>query len=310
MTVFEAKRQLAAELAAVSPTARLDADCIMQHILGCDKTRLLMLHGQELSPQQHKALLAAAAQRRTGLPIAYITGHKEFYGLDFTVTPDVLIPKPDTELLVEHAVAAVQAAQEAQNNAPHSPCFIADICTGSGCIAVSVLHSLAAGAVYAALTDISPAALDVARTNAERLLTPAQLERMQFLQGDLLEPLQQAGSVQQFDMILSNPPYIPAADVDDLLKDGRSEPRLALDGDCGASTDGLGIIRRLIPQVYAHLKQGGLFLLETGEYNAKAAAALLTACGFSDVTIYKDMAGQLRLVEGRRQDKDFRQAKV
>ena len=333
----------------------------------------LFLHNDDvLTPEQDAAFDSALKKRLGGLPVAYITGEKEFYGRTFFVTQDVLIPKPDTELLVEKAVAYAKAllsvgrdsgagrvceadvGSEAGRGANSGRQFrFADICTGSGCIAISVLSELAGDAfacVHADATDISEAALAVARKNAESLLGGAALRSLRFYEGDLCSPLMAAGAddkvgefgeceagacggvseggtpnsaqIPKYDMVLSNPPYVPADVTDELLKDGRGEPRLALDGDTDSALsgdaaqvgtaraesrgfqaasretgDGLAIIRRLIPQVKEILLPGGVFFMETGEYNAEKAAEYLSKCGFTDIVIHRDLAGQLRLVE-------------
>ena len=181
---------------------------------------------------------------------------------------------------------------------------IADICTGSGCIGISVLCEIEKYAEKCnfILTDISSKALDVASENARKLVPSEFIKSVDFKQGDLCAPLPEN---MQFHMILSNPPYIPAAEVTELLKDGRNEPRIALDGDTDTavssenkSSDGLAVIRRLIPQVLTHLAAGGIFFLETGEYNAEKAAELMKLSGFSSVKTYTDLSGQLRLTEG------------
>ncbi len=337
---------------------------ILCHVLGVART-WLFLHDEEVLTEAQEAAIADAVEKRlSGLPVAYITGVKEFYGRNFSVTPDVLIPKPDTELLVEKAVAYAKskiALSDARDSGAGASFEarrqfrFADICTGSGCIAVSVLAELFAefgehcgfaessgqcgtdalgkadafARVLADATDISAAALSVARKNAETLLGGAALRSLRFFEGDLCAPLMAGGSITQgcggvtqslgsvsggdccpkYDMVLSNPPYVPADVTDELLKDGRGEPRLALDGDTdsaiggavcatdGNSGDGLAIIRRLIPQVKEILLPGGVFFMETGEYNAEKASEYLSKCGFTDIVIHRDLAGQLRLVE-------------
>lgn len=317
-----ARKQLAvAENQFVRQTPQLDADLILCHVLGVSRTWLFLHNDDVLTPEQETAFDLALKKRLGGLPVAYITGEKEFYGRTFFVTQDVLIPKPDTELLVEKAVAYAKVAlsagrvceadvgSEAGRGANSGRQFwFADICTGSGCIAISVLAELAGDVfahIHADATDISAAALAVARKNAESLLGGAASGVIQFFQGDLCAPLNHA----KYDMVLSNPPYVPAAVTDELLKDGRGEPRLALDGDtdsaladelaetCAGTGDGLAIIRRLIPQVKEILLPGGVFFMETGEYNAEKAAEYLSKCGFTDIVIHRDLAGQLRLVE-------------
>jgi|WetSurMetagenome_2_1015567.scaffolds.fasta_scaffold57275_2 release factor glutamine methyltransferase len=285
-----------------SPTPLLDIDIILSYITGLDRARLLAHSSDNLTPEQEKRFSKAVVQRRSGLPVAYITGHKEFYGLDFIVNKDVLIPKPDTELLVEHAVATAELLISKR------PIRIADVCTGSGCIGISVLHEIAAHTdttdrlpLQLVLTDISEAALAVTEQNVYHLLTPDLTTRVSFAQGDLLGALNNKSVTVHayYDLILSNPPYVPSAEVDKLLQDGRNEPRLALDGQ---STDGLSIIRKLIPQAYARLSHGGFFLLETGEYNAAEAAQLMKQAGFCSIITYHDLAGQPRMTSGQKKD--------
>lgn len=246
------------------------------------------------------------AKRETGLPIAYITGHKEFYGFDFIVSPDVLIPKPDTEILVERAVQVIlDKIKKGTDNTRLSVC---DMCTGSGCIGISVakilkeVHRIPEEAMpLFTLVDISTEALTIAEKNIIRLIDYSGIT---LVHSNLFQevPL-------NFDVILSNPPYIPHSMVDKLLQDGRSEPRLALDGDVSIDgskafnpqtnellDDGLEIIRNLIPQAKNHLKIDGIILMETGEYNAKEAASLGETASFKSI-IHKDLEGDLRMVE-------------
>ena len=271
------------------------------------------MHQNETLPEEIKTKLDDATTRRAaGLPIAYITGHKEFYGYDFLVTPDVLIPKPDTEILVERAVDVILSMMDARGENLLTVC---DMCTGSGCIALAMAKTLLEDERVApeqlpkfTLADISQPALDIAQRNAEALLGQyggLVKSRFNFVRTNLFDAITDA---IKYDVILSNPPYIPHSMVDELLKDGRSEPRLALDGDITLTgdravsadgnevDDGLEIIRNLIPQAQAHLAPRGSILMETGEYNAEATAALAEAAGFN-TEIHKDLEGQLRVVE-------------
>jgi len=296
-----------------SSTPALDSDCILEHIL-CKSRTFLMAHGEKkLTEEEERQFRYDITLRGTGFPVAYITGHKEFYGLDFVVSPDVLIPKPDTELLVEHAEQELLLQPNIGNYVPGNtdghPYRIADICTGSGCIVISLLCSTAGRTgrpIIAAAGDISSAALAIARQNAERLLPDSLKHSVSFMEGDLFGPFDKAAAGNRtrrmFDLILSNPPYVPAIETDILLSDGRSEPRIALDGDAGCteSDGGFTIIRRLIPQAFIHLAPGGLFLVETGEYNAVRTAQLMKETGFSEVRTFRDLAGQLRLTQGRK----------
>lgn len=284
-----------------SPSAALDVSVLLEFFLGKDKTWILLHEEDELTAEQFSKLSGAVAARKTGLPIAYITGHKEFYGYDFFVTPDVLIPKPDTEILVESALTEILQKIQSEKNGISSIC---DICTGSGCVGLSVIKFLSerneipsAKLPELTLSDISSAALSIAEKNAKNLLSKELFQKINLVKSDLFSAIP-----QKFDMILSNPPYIPSKMVDELLKDGRSEPRLALDGDAyeEPSNDGLSIIRRLVPQCMEHLNDGGILIVEAGEYNALETKAIFEKSGFSHVKIIKDLEGQARDVYGEK----------
>lgn len=370
MTLGEVRqtfRKLLAECdnAFVRQTPALDADVIICHFGGFSRTYLLTHEDEQISFFLAEDLSLALDRRLSGLPVAYIINEKEFYGRPFYVDQNVLIPKPDTELLVELATADARRRMSEMRVGPSEQNLlagdagrllrIADICTGSGCIAISLLLELCGGGAFTAddglassgpgdgslvtagcapgdgslvteiaATDISDGALNVAKTNAGKLIPDRLLSHISFLQGDLCTPLDTLSETPDgghpvierlFDIIVSNPPYVPAAVTDELLADGRGEPRLALDGDTDTaiprepgdgslvpdlSTDGLAIIRRLGSQVFRHLAPGGSFFLETGEYNAEAAAAYLETVGFTDVRIHRDLSGQLRVTEAHR----------
>ena len=314
MTLQNLKTQIIKELSQVSPSAKLDAEVLLIYSLGFTKTELLLKREYEVPAEKEAWLRDAVARRATGLPIAYITSHKEFYGYDFIVTPDVLIPKPDTEILVERAVDVILSMMDARGENLLTVC---DMCTGSGCIAVAVAKTLLEDERVPAehlpkftLADISEPALDIARRNVAALLgdrpdSTLILSRFNFVRTNLFDAISEA---IKYDVILSNPPYIPHTMVDELLLDGRSEPRLALDGDITIdgdratndrgepADDGLAIIRNLIPQAAAHLAPRGSILMETGEYNAEATAEFAEAAGFN-TEIHRDLEGQLRVVE-------------
>ena len=334
MTIQQFKKDSISRLSGKSPSANLDVQVLMEFALNCSKTQLLLRKDDELPPEKLIWLEAAIEKRATGLPVAYITGHKEFYGYDFLVTPAVLIPKPDTEILVEHAVELILESMELH---PERILTICDMCAGSGCIGLAVLKTLTetyeiAGDRLPKVTfvDISNAALEVAEKNFVHLfrntsgdnlnsssvktssdnvtssvLSPDLLRsKIAFIRSNLFEAVP-----YKFDFILTNPPYIPHSMVDSLLQDGRNEPRLALDGDISLFgdralapdgselDDGLEIIRNLLPQIKEHLNPYGSFLMETGEYNAVATSDLARSLGFR-TTILKDLEGQLRVVEG------------
>ena len=304
MTIQQAKIYGKNELTS-SPSPELDVAVLLQHITGFDKTHLLLNRDYELTSEQEGDFQSAIERRKTGFPIAYITGHKEFFGLDFYVTPDVLIPKPDTELLVELALDALEDKFRAKPDMIPTVC---DMCTGSGCVGLSIAKSLAISnekSISITLVDISEKALDVARKNAERLLFSDKdscqkaIAHCSFLISNLFENIPHT-----FDLIVTNPPYVPHSESVELLKDGRSEPLLALDGDVdldgkpSGSDDGLGLIRHLVPQCYEHLNPNGLLIMETGEYNALEAAELFKSAGFRNVKIEYDMNEMMRDVLG------------
>jgi release factor glutamine methyltransferase len=258
---------------------------LLSSILHVSRSTLLARDDAELTPEQLEAFYNAAEKRRRGLPVAYITGKKEFFGLEFCVTPDVLIPKPDTEVLVEQALSLIKTLPDSPAGRPFE---IADVCCGSGCIAIAVLANTDFPIRFTA-TDISEAALAVARKNADRLLPPEKRAAITFIRADLL-----TGILPDFDMILANPPYVPTRIAQELLRDGRSEPLLALDG----GEDGLNCIRRLIEQTAERLVRGGYFLLECGEYNIAQAQKCLLEHGFTDITGYTDLGDRPRLLRG------------
>ena len=309
MTLGQLKKDFSEKLKNKSPSPQLDMEVLIEHFTGLSKTRQLLNRDLELSPENQKLLEDALQKRLTGLPVAYITGHKEFFGYDFLVNPSVLIPKPDTEILVERAIDLIIGKMEAR---PDCLLTICDMCTGSGCIGLSVLKSLIE--VYKipsgqlpkiTMIDISADALEVAEKNIEHLGLPR--ENLRLVRSNLFEQFSSDGG-WTFDLILTNPPYIPHTLVDKLLEDGRNEPRLALDGDVtltgdrpftmegDPADDGLEIIRNLIPQAKAHLSPKGIILMETGEYNAEESSRLAKSYNFR-TQIHPDLEGQLRVVE-------------
>ena len=303
----------------------LDADVLLQHFLNKPRAWLFAHDDTDISPIR-EAFCAAVERRCTGLPIAYITGEKDFWGLSFHVGPDVLIPKPDTELLVERSLAVIR--EKTATLRQDQTLFMLDPCTGSGCVAISILHTLEAEGIRnicCIATDISPAALAIARLNAERLLSAETQTRLHIIEGDMrtlpetiarFQKLLRLGAnrcsetageifsppllpnILRFDLIAANPPYVPSALTQELLKDGRNEPALALDG----GSDGLDFIRILTNNTRTVLNRNGVLLSEVGEYHAQAASKLFEIAGFSDIRIHQDLAGQDRLIEGVHDD--------
>jgi len=254
---------------------RLDAEVLLSHILGRERIYLYVHFDEPLEPAELARYREAIKQRVQRVPVAYIIGEKEFMGLTFKVTEDTLVPRPDTEILVQAAIERLRARGDASR--------FADIGTGTGAICLSVLHFLPKA--QADTVDISPAARAVAEENAAALEVA---DRVTFHTGDLLAPL--AG--QCYDAILSNPPYIPDGDIAALAPEVRlKEPRTALAG----GKDGLDFYRRLTADAPAHLKDGGFLAVEVGIHQAVPVAAL-AAPAFSRTEILKDYAGIERIV--------------
>lgn len=262
---------------------RLDAEVLLSAVLGRDRMYLYVHFDEPLEPDELARFRAHVKERAAHVPLAYVLGRREFMGLDFRVTRDTLIPRPDTEVLVQCALDFMRA----RTDGGADDLRIADIGTGTGAIALSVIH-YTEGAC-ADVVDISPAAAAVARENAEKL---GLTERLDVHVGDLLAPL--AG--RSYDMILSNPPYIPSADIAGLMPEVcRYEPHLALDG----GADGLDIYRRLMADAPTLLKDGGAIAVEVGMDEAKAVAELAVAHPrIVRTEILKDLAGIERVVVG------------
>lgn len=303
MTIRECKNFYQKELQSVSATPLLDIEVLLCFYLNCDKTSLLLNDSKNLEVEIQEKLEKAVEFRKKGIPVAYLINQKSFYGHNFYVTTDVLIPKPDTETLVEKASFLIN--EKIKKN--ESILTICDMCCGSGCIAISVLLSLSEDYKIPykklpkfILVDISDKALEISKKNAEILLEGRLLERVRFMRSNLFEMIP-----YKFDVILTNPPYVPHSMVEELLKDGRSEPRLALDGDVDqfgnySNTDnGLAIIKRIIYDSTERLAPFGLMLMETGEYNAEESERMGKRLGFKTL-IYKDFNGQLRVVQFER----------
>lgn len=268
---------------ASTQVSRRDAETLLGHVLGRERAWLIAHMEDELALEQRAALEGLAARRASGEPLQHLTGTQEFFGLSFKVTRDVLIPRPETEHLVE---AVLDWAHRESDVRPESGSHlqIADVGTGSGAISVA-LASVLEGASITAI-DISPAALAVARFNAEQHGVDS---RIRFVQGDLLGLF--ASAPASLDVVASNPPYVALADRDTLAPEVRDyEPELAL----YAGANGLGIYTRLIPQAHAALRPGGLLALEIGYGQREALAGMLA--GWPQVEFIDDYAGIPRVV--------------
>lgn len=266
------------------PEARREAGSLLAFVLDRDRSFILS-HAEDPIDEDQTARLAAYLERRAqGEPLQYITSLQEFFGLDFEVTPDVLIPRPETELLVESALKLVRARESAP--------FICDVGTGSGCVAISLLHELRETTdARAVALDISPAALAVAKRNAAR---HAVMEQMDFVISDCFGALDTENPLQsRFDLIVSNPPYIEEHALAGLQREVRDfEPRLAL----AAGADGLVVIRRLLVEAGSFLKTGGHFLFEIGFDQSERVEQLIDCNTWKLLEIHKDLQGIPRTV--------------
>lgn len=255
---------------------RLDAELIVAHALGIDRTRVIIDGARPLEGAELATLRELVKRRRSHEPIAYLRGFREFYGLQFRVDRRVLIPRPDTEPLVDVALSRSAHVSLSMR--------MLDLCTGSGCVAVAVARQRPTSKVVA--TDISPDALAVARDNALRL----GAYNVAFLESDLFANVRGV-----FDVITANPPYIVTSEIDTLMPDVKDfEPRLALDG----GADGLDLVRRIVEAAPNHLVPGGVLALEIGMGEADATKTLLEARGFADVRADRDYAKIERVVSG------------
>lgn len=252
---------------------------LLERALETTGLRLRLESGRPVSEGHCNRALALLTRRAAGEPLQYLLGTQEFCGLEFEVGPAVLIPRPETELLVGEAreIAGREAAP-----------FVADIGTGSGCIAVTLAHALPEATVYA--TDLSADALDVARRNAGR---HGVTERVRFLEGDLLAPLAGLGLEGRLAAVVSNPPYIASADLPRLQREVRREPRLALDG----GPDGLAFYRRLLREATSYLAPGGTMVLEVGQGQAESVCRMAEeAGGYGSYGVRRDGASIERVV--------------
>jgi release factor glutamine methyltransferase len=281
-------------------TPRLDAEILTGHALGVPRVQLYVQFDRPLLPPELATIRELVKRRQGGESVAYVIGKKEFWGRDFAVDARVLVPRPDTETLIDealdrvgraprgsrnaHVAAAADAAEpEAPRPAPLKAApRIADVGTGSGAIAVTLAKERPDATVFA--TDISPDALAVARANAERLGAAVT-----FLEGDLAAPLLPHAP---FDLVAANLPYVAAGDLAGLAPEVRAEPRLALDG----GADGLDLVRRLLADAPGLLVPGGALVLEIGLGQAQETARLCAAAGLGDVRVRRDLGQIERIV--------------
>ena len=276
MSAWLAAGSRIADSQSASPLDALETRMLLMHVLGLSRVQLITQSEQPLSADQAERLNQLILRRVNGEPMAYILGEREFYGLDFYVTPDVLIPRPDTELLVE---LALQYAPKQSR--------LLDLGTGSGAIAIAVAQQRPDLTVLA--LDVSPAALKIAEKNAARHLAAG---RVQLIQSDWYSAI----ADQQFATIVSNPPYIVKDDQHLSQGDLRFEPLNALTDHA----DGLSAYRQIITGAGKHLAEGGWLLMEHGYDQSSAVQELLSAEGFSEIQSWPDLAGILRVSGGKK----------
>ena len=277
MTIRDALREAYDVLGAAGiETPVLDATVLLADAAGVTKERLLAELPEELERGTYERFRARLRRRLEGVPVSYIRGLKEFWGLEFEVDRRVLVPRPETETLVEAALELIRG--DSRILALH------DACTGSGCVAIACKRDFPL--LEVSVSDISPEALEVCRANSLRLLG----EELPSVASDLLERVE-----GPFDVITANPPYLLSSEVSRMLESGWPEPPLALDG----GGDGLELELRLLGQAPARLSGAGVLLLECAAQQASAVAAAMREQGFREVRSIRDLAGTPRVVCGR-----------
>jgi release factor glutamine methyltransferase len=268
---------------------RLSAELLLSHVLGLKRIELYTQFDKIVAKQQLDELHELVERAGLHEPVAYLTGKTEFYSLQLEVSPDCMIPRPETELLVERAVEFLRLRSGIQ--------FVCDLCTGCGCIAVAIARNFRDARIIA--TDISDAALRIAAANVER---HGLKDRIKLLQGDLFEPVVPQLDVKGFDLIVCNPPYVSSSEFEKLDKNVRNyEPRLAL----FAGQDGLDIYRRICRQFDKFLKPDAALMLEIGYAQGQAVKELLEQTGiFADIKVEKDCNKNDRIVIAIKKTRD------
>ena len=284
-TIAEAIQKAAVRLAAHKvPDAHWDAELLLCHALGRDRAWLLIHMQDPIADQGRRIYEQCVDQRATREPLQYITGLQEFWGLPFFVSTDVLIPRPETELIVERTLSSTGT-----NDLP----IIVDLCTGSGCVAVSLAKELRRARIFA--TDLSGAALDIARRNA---LQNGVAERIRFLEGDLFTPLSRLDLIGRIDVITANPPYIRNDELPHLQPEVRDfEPEMALI----SGPTGTEIAERIIHAAATYLRPGGSLIMEMGLGQAEALRKFIVYTGqYIAIEVLKDLAGIERVIAARK----------
>jgi release factor glutamine methyltransferase len=287
------------------PSAALAAELLLMHTLERDRAWIYAHPEDELDATAREQYFSSIAKRASGVPTQHLTGHQEFWGLDFEVTPDVLIPRPETEHVIEIALECLGIGSDASSPRRKKEFRIADVGTGSGCIAIALAHELPAAQIIA--TDISAAALEAARRNASR---HGPASRIAFIECNLLDslhhqlqvtshtsPTLSASQSPHFDLIASNPPYIGRQEAATLPREVREhEPEVALFG----GETGTEIYGPLIAQAVTLLKPGAILVLELGHNSAEHVSRLLDAPEWTSVAITNDLAGIARVASAQR----------
>jgi release factor glutamine methyltransferase len=264
---------------------RRTAALLLAHVLQLDRAQLLTGSNQQIKPDQYEAYLELVGRRARGEPLQYITGHREFYGLDFTVSPAVLIPRPETEFLVERVITLARRS-------PASGPVIVDLGTGSGCIAIALAVNLPRARIIA--TDISSAALNLARSNA---LRHGVGERIEFIEGDLFSPLAGRGLEGSVDFLAFNPPYVPEGSPETVQREVRDwEPAVALYG----GSLGLDFYQRAMDEGGTYLKPGGCLVCEIGYSQLEAVCRMIRPDAWELVEVTDDLQGIPRTLTIRR----------
>ncbi len=269
----------------MSGTPELDARLIVCHILDLEPSQLFLRLDEELSDEVAVKLESQLRRRQSGEPVAYITGERGFYESVFKVSEATLIPRADTETLVDDAVRELRdLAGETEE------IKILDLCCGTGCIGISVANALASSfkRITLTLSDVSERALEVCRANADSLITEKSID-VSIIRSDMFNDIRETA----YNAILSNPPYIRSSVIPSLEKQVRFEPHMALDG----GEDGLDFVRIIADDASRHLVPGGLLEIEIGYDQADEASLLLAQSGYSDMTVLKDLGGNDRVVK-------------